>query len=65
MTQVNVSVEQKTNSQAQRIGCSCHSEWGGERWTRRLGSADVNYYLQGEYIARSYCIEQGSIFNTL
>ena len=45
MTPGNLSTEPKPNSQAQRI--DCHRGRGGERWTRRLGSVDVNCYLQG------------------
>ena len=40
----------------------------GEDWefgTRSLELADGNYYIDDEYITRSYCIAQGTVFNFL
>ena len=66
ITQMNLSSKQKQTRRHREQTCGC--QWG-MKWGRNgLGSlelADANYYIQNGETTRSYCIEQGTIFNIL
>ena len=64
MTETNLSMEQKQTLRHREQSCGFHNSGGGVNWEFKVSRYKL---LHIEWIKkiRSYCIAQGTIFNTL